>query len=203
MSQRLAPASRVVIVLAACVLLAACATREPRPAGAWLDERQAWFDAHPQWQISGRVSLSDGQRGGSLGFSWRAEGDEHRIHLRTSAGGRQWRLRFSPGEAVLEGSEVDRLSGPNPDPLVEEAVGWPIPVHALSWWIRGLVPPRGGDIQFADDGTLAGVTGPVWTLEYQHFNQVEGRLLPTRMEARSDRYTVRLAIRDWQFGSSE
>lgn len=203
MSVRLVPAGRIAIVLVACLVLAACATREQRPAGAWLEERQAWFDAHPQWQISGRVSLSDGQRGGSLGFNWEAEGDEHRIHLRTSAGGRQWRLRFSPEDAELEGSEVGQLSGSNPDPLVERAVGWPIPVYALSWWIRGLLPPGGGDIRFADDGTLAGVTGPAWTLEYKHFNQVEGRLLPTRMEARSDKYTVRLAIRDWRFGASE
>ncbi|WP_376695340.1 lipoprotein insertase outer membrane protein LolB [Wenzhouxiangella sp. EGI_FJ10305] len=203
MSERFGSVGRIAIVLAACLVLAACATREQRPAGAWLEERQSWFDEHPQWQISGRVSLSDGQRGGSLGFSWEAEGDEHRIHLRTSAGGRQWRLRFSPDDAVLQGSEVGRLSGSNPDPLVERAVGWPIPVYALSWWIRGLVPPGGGDIRFADDGTLAGVTGPVWMLEYQHFNQVEGRLLPTRMEARSDEYTVRLVIRNWRFGASE
>lgn len=203
MSQRLCSAPRIVIILAACLVLAACATREPRPAGAWLDERQAWFDTHPQWQISGRVGLHDGERGGSLGFNWQARGEEHRIHLRTSAGGRQWQLRFSPHGAVLEGSEVGRLSGYSPDPLVERAVGWPIPVDAFSWWIRGLVPPGGGDARFADDGTLAGVTGPAWTLEYQRFTQIEGRLLPTRMEARSDKYTVRLVIRDWQFGAPE
>ncbi|WP_376690479.1 lipoprotein insertase outer membrane protein LolB [Wenzhouxiangella sp. EGI_FJ10409] len=199
---RPAPAAlaRVAILLAAGLLLVACAGREQRPAGAWLDEREAWFDDHPNWNISGRLGLHDGERGGSLGFTWRAEGEEHRIHLRTSAGGQQWRLRFSPGRAVLEGSEVGRLTGDDPDPLVEEAIGWPIPVHALSWWIRGLLPPGGGDLRFADDGTLAGVNGPVWTLDYQHFKSYEGRLLPTRMEGRSGDYRVRFLIADWRFG---
>ncbi|MDZ7790171.1 MAG: lipoprotein insertase outer membrane protein LolB [Xanthomonadales bacterium] len=191
---------RTALLLVVCLLLAACATREPRPAGAWLEEREAWFDAHPDWNISGRVGLHDGERGGSLGFTWRSEGDEQLIHLRTSAGGQQWRLRFSPARAVLEGNEVGRLTGDNPDPLVEEAIGWPIPVYALSWWIRGLVPPGGGDLRFADDGTLAGVRGPVWTLDYQHFKSYEGRLLPTRMEARSGDYRVRILIADWRFG---
>lgn len=200
MSERAAGIPRLIILIGACVLLAACATREQRPAGAWLEERQAWFDEHPEWNISGRVGLRDGNRGGSLGFTWEAEGDDHRIHLRTSAGGRQWRLRFTPDAAVLEGTDVGRLAGRSPDPLVEEAVGWPIPVYALSWWIRGLVPPGGGEVEFAEDGTLAGVDGPVWTLAYQRFDHFEGRLLPTRLVARSGEYTVRIAIGDWTFG---
>lgn len=191
---------RIALLSAACLLLAACAAREQRPAGAWLEEREAWFEAQSDWRITGRVGLHDGERGGSLGFTWRSEGEEHLIHLRTSAGGRQWRLRFSPGRSVLDGSEVGRLTGEHPDPLVEEAVGWPIPVHALSWWIRGLVPPAGGDLRFAEDGTLAGVHGPIWTLDYQHFKTFEEELLPTRMEARSGDYRVRIFIADWRFG---
>lgn len=195
-----AKCGRPAALIALCLLLAACATREPRPAGAWLGEREAWFAEHPNWRISGRVGLHDGQRGGSLGFSWRAEGGEHRIHLRTAAGGRQWRLWFGPDGARLQGSEVGRLSGATPDPLVERAVGWPIPVHALAWWIRGLVPPEGGEIRFADDGTLEGVQGAGWTLDYQRFEEVDARLLPTRLEARSGQYRVRIAIGDWQLG---
>lgn len=191
---------RPAVVLAATALLAACATRETRPDGAWLEEREAWFAAHPEWTISGRVGLSDGRRGGSLAFSWEARDDVHRIHLRTTTGGSQWRLHFSPGRAVLEGTDVGRLSAPDPDPLVEEAVGWPIPVRALSWWIRGLLPPEGGAIRFAEDGSLARVIDPVWTLDYQRFSLVEGQLLPVRLQAESDPHRVRLVIRDWRFG---
>lgn len=200
MSESIRKAIRFAVLSVACLLLAACATREPRPAGSWLEERQAWFDEHPDWNISGRVGLSDGNRGGSLGFTWQAEGDAHRIHLKTSTGGRQWRLHFTPGHAVLEGTDVGRLEGRSPDPLVEHAVGWPIPVDALSWWIRGLLPPGGGEVEFAEDGTLAGVNGPIWTLEFQRFDQVEGRLLPTRLVARSGDYSVRIAVGEWKFG---
>ncbi|HSH27522.1 MAG TPA: outer membrane lipoprotein LolB, partial [Wenzhouxiangella sp.] len=114
-----------------------------------------------------------------------------------------WRLHFSPASAVLRGSDVGRLTGTRPDPLVEEAIGWPIPVRDLSWWIRGLLPPEGGEVRFAEDGTLAGVSDASWTLEYSRFEQVKGRLLPTRLKARSDPYTVRIAIADWEFESPE
>jgi outer membrane lipoprotein LolB len=191
---------RVSLLVLVVVLLSACATREPRPAGAWLQERQSWFEERDAWTIDGRVGLSDGERGGSLAFTWQAAGEEHHIHLRTTTGGRQWRLNFSPGYALLEGSDVDRLVASHPDPIVEEAVGWPIPMQALAWWIRGLLPPGGGRARFAEDGTLEGISDPVWQLSYQRFSDVEGQLLPTRLQAESDPYRVRIVIRDWRFG---
>lgn len=191
---------RLLMVVSACLVLAACASREPRPEGAWLTEREAWFRDHPVWTISGRVGLSDGRRGGSLAFRWQADNDHHTIHLSTTTGGKQWRLEFSPGRAVLEGSDVGKLEGEDPDPLVERAVDWPIPVRDLAWWIRGLLPPGPGEVRFNDDGTLAGVDDPVWTLDYRRFSEVEGRLLPVLLQAESEPYRVRVAIRKWRFG---
>lgn len=184
------------------VLAAGCATREPRPEGAWLDEREALFAAHPAWSVNGRVALSDGRRGGSLAFDWSADGQVHEVRLKTMTGGRQWHLRFGPAQAALEGSDVGLLCGPDPEPLVEAAVGWPIPVSELAWWIRGIVPP-GSDsaIRFAADGTLASASSPPWEIAFERFDDGTGELLPARIEARSADYRVRLVLRGWNLES--
>ena len=184
------------------VLASGCALREPRPDGAWLDEREALFAAHPVWSVTGRVGLSDGRRGGSLAFDWSADGDHHEVRLQTVTGGRQWRLRFGPTRAVLEGSEVGILQGRDPEPLVEAAVGWPIPIGELAWWIRGIVPPGGGSqVRFAADGTLEAASSPPWDIEFQRFDRRMGELLPVRIEANSADYRVRLVLRRWNLGS--
>lgn len=193
--------ARVLAVLLLSLLLAACASREVREQGSWLSERQALFNEQPVWSVSGRVALSDGEQGGSLSFQWRAEGSRHEIALRTVAGGRQWRLVFDDELAELEGSDVDRLIGPDPDPLVEQAVGWPIPVADLVWWIRGLVPPeRTTTTEFADDGTLAFARAPPWSLEFQRYSDFDTTVLPSRLQADSSPYRVRMVLRNWQFG---
>jgi len=194
----------LILAAAALSVLSGCATREPRPEGEWLVERQAWFQAHPVWSVSGRLGLSDGDRGGTLSMRWRADGEQHEVLLRTVAGGRQWRLEMTPEHSVLTGSEIGTLAGPDPDVLVERAVGWPIPVRWMSRWLRGLPAPAGAEARYAEDGTLAGLDWREWSLDFQRWRELEGgnALLPAKVEARSPPYRVRAALSGWRFDRS-
>lgn len=176
-----------------------CAALPERPPGAWLDEREALFAEYPRWSVRGRLGLSDGERGGSLAVDWRADGTHHQVGLRTLAGGRQWRLEFGPGYAVLEGSEVGQLIGTDPEPLVEEALGWSIPVSWMARWVRGLPAPEGARLRFAPDGSLARLDHPPWVLEFQRWREIpaDGVLLPVRLQATSGSYRVRAVLSDW------
>lgn len=190
--------------LVAALLLSACASLETRPEGAWLSERQAWFAARPDWSVEGRLGLSDGERGGSLAMRWKADGDVHRVRLRTLVGGRQWLLRIEPGYAVLTGSEVGRIEGPDPDVLVERAVGWPIPVRHMSQWLRGLPAPPEARVEFAETGALTALAWRDWRLAFRRWTPPgeHGVLLPARVDAVRPPHEVRAALRNWRFGSS-
>jgi outer membrane lipoprotein LolB len=157
---------------------------------------------HPVWSVSGRAAIRDGERGGQVAFDWQARGDHHRVHLRTVTGGRRWLLEFEPGFAELEGTDVGRIVGPDPNELVEAAVGWAIPVVELSDWIRGLVAETHGKVEFAPDGTLRRVALDPWELSYQRFDEVDGQLMPARLEAESPPYRVRLVLRSWKWQSA-
>lgn len=180
------------------LVLTACAPREVRPPGDWMERREQLFAAYPAWMVAGRIGLSDGRRQGSLSFDWRAEGEHHRIGLRTGVGGKQWRLEFGPGYALLEGSDVDQLIGVSPDPLVEAAVGWPIPVTLMTDWIRGLPAPPGASLSFDNDGTLSGLIYDGWELQYTRYREYFENLLPQRLEANSGPNRVRIVVGSWE-----
>ena len=188
-------------VLSTVLLATGCALREPRPEGAWLAERQAWFSEHPRWSVRGRLGLSDGQRGGSLSMTWTADGADHLVLLRTVAGGRQWRLEMTPSGSVLTGSDIGRLQGPDPDLLVERAVGWPIPVRWMSAWLRGLPAPAAARTDYADDGALQALGWAGWRLDFDRWKQLDGDgvLLPIRVTAENPPHRVRAALSGWRF----
>lgn len=194
---------RFAAVLILCVVIAGCAVREPRPEGAWAEERLAFFESRSEWAVSGRAALRDGRRGGQLSFAWEAEGEHHTIDLKTVTGGKRWRLRFGPGYAELEGSDVGFMIDERPEPLVEAAVGWPIPVSQLKDWIRGLVSDQSERVSFAGDGTIESLSGESWGLVYRRYDSFDGVLMPVLLEAESDPYRVRLAMRDWNWPASE
>ena len=187
------------------LLTTGCALREPRPEGAWLAERQAWFNQHPKWSVNGRLGLSDGDRGGSLSMTWTAEGARHLVLLRTVVGGRQWRLEMTPYGSTLTGSDIGRLHGPDPDLLVERAVGWPIPVRWMSEWLRGLPAPEGAGTRYAEDGALRALEWAGWQLDFNRWNQLGGNgvLLPARVTAEKSPYRVRAALSGWRFAAGD
>lgn len=193
------------LVLLVLLVGGCAANRETRPQGAWLDDRSAWLDAHPRWSLKGRLGLSDGERGGTLAFDWSAEGDRHQVHLRTLAGGRQWRLEFGPGGALLSGTDMDPQSGPDADLLVREATGWPIPVRWMTHWLLGLPAPERAALNFAEDGTLAALAVDDWTLDFNRFAVPPGYsvLMPARIEARLPPYRIRAALTGWSFRAPE
>ena len=170
------------------VLLSACATPIRTTDSMAERDREQWFADHDRWAVTGRLGLSDGERGGQLSFRWLAEADIHEVDISTVTGGQRWQLRYGPDMAELVGSDFERRVASDPDHLVSEAVGWPVPVQALAYWIRDLTPPAG----------LNGADAH-WALSIQRYTETEaGLLLPARLQAEQPPYRVRIALRNWQ-----
>lgn len=181
-------------------LLSGCALREQRAEGEWLAERESWFDIYPDWRVTGRLSVSDGEQGGQMSFDWRGQGTQHDLRLRSALGGKQWRLMFNETGALIEGSDMGLLRSDDPDLLVSEVVGWPIPVSQLAWWLRGLKASETDQVSFAEDGTMATIGQGEWTLNYVRYEQPsEGPLMPERVEALRAPYRVRMILRTWRW----
>ena len=192
--------TRKLLLMMVALGLSACAVHQPRPQGAWMADRDAWFETHPHWGVSGRLALSDGERGGQMAFDWRAEGSQHEVQLRTMASGKRWRLLFNEWGALLEGSDIGLLRGPDPDALVAEVVGWPIPVRQLAYWLRGHNGSDAETLIFAADGTIESIVAPPWVLAYQRFGvPAEGPPMPIRIQASSSPHQVRVVLRDWRW----
>ncbi len=193
------------------VTLAACRGVPERAdnASSWLAERQAFFAAHPHWQASGRMAIRDGGKGISVNFDWINQGDQFELRLRSSGG--RWVMHSRPGFAELEGTRIGYLQADSAEPLVEQALGWSVPVAYLQSWMRALPAPPDARISFAGDGSVLEINHQAWRIGYQTYAQIElagdiglapaqsgSLLLPTRLDAGKDQYNIKVLISDWQ-----
>lgn len=195
--------SRLALLLFLLMLLSAGGCRwDTRPdasTGTWVSERQALFMQLGQWRAQGRMAISNGEEGGSVGFVLNdTQLGELRLNLSSASG--RWRLLAGPEGAELEGHRIPRRTAPYPEPLVEEALGWYLPVSLMRDWIRGLPAPSDARQIFASNGSLQRLEHADWEIDYERFREVDGHWLPQKIVARSGPYQVTLVILNWRLG---
>lgn len=210
-------AVRLCAFACAILLLSGCATlRDQAAAPAPLPESQRTEAEAAQtareaalqgriWDMTGRVALSNGRRGGSGRIEWHGDvaGRNYVVSLSAPVTRQSWRLTGDAFGATLEGLEGGPRTGSDAVILLREATGWEIPVRALSAWMVGARAPSefgSATLEFAADRTLAGLSQGGWTVRYADWrtggfagvNAMPGRIEATRGEAR-----VRLIVDDW------
>ena len=162
------------------------------------------MDAIPDWSLSGRLSLDDGDQGGSGKLQWQIASGQSTIDFHGAMGRGAWHLESGPDYAVLKLADGNEYSAPAVDTLVKRQVGWPIPVTALQWWVRGVAAPGPVDgREFGDDGLLTRLNQFGWQIDFNRYSSGSGIAMPTRLDARQTNYRVKLAIGRWTLAGNE
>jgi outer membrane lipoprotein LolB len=151
-------------MLRACLLavsllsLAGCATL-PRPPDA-------------QRTHSGRFAatlVQDGKGENTTGrFTLSVDAERLLLDLATPLGTTLARVESGPQGATLRvpgNGGMREASGPNPEALAEELLGWPLPADGIGDWILGRpMPGRPADMQ-GDRAAPTTITQDGWTIE--------------------------------------
>lgn len=200
---------RPILLLVLLALLAGCSSLAPRESLKGPGTAAAW-KAHKQkitpldgWQISGKVGIRAQNAGksesGSATLFWLQRQDYYDIRLSGPLGRGATRLTGHPGEVSLEVASQGRYQASSAEALLEENLGWSLPVSHLFWWVRGL-PASGSRSRLAldSDSRLARLEQDGWQVEYLRYAEHDGYWLPERIKLHGPNIDVTLVIKDWQ-----
>lgn len=191
---------RAVVVLSV-LGLASCAGQAERPAAgsgaAGQAAREAALAAATHWSFTGRLAVDTGQDAGNARIEWSQRGEDFEIRLSAPVTRQSWWLKREAGRARIEGLDSGVRQGPDAEALLREATGWQVPVDALAAWVRGRrADPAAARLDFDPAGLPAILEEAGWTVEYRAW-QPGQPALPSRVFARREGATVRLAIERW------
>ena len=166
-------------------------------------ERASRLDAIPEWGLVGRISLDDGDHGGSGRLQWDVRSDSSELDFHGAMGRGAWHLQIGPEGATLKEANGAEQAAPGVNDLIQDRMGWPIPVDALQWWVRGLAAPGAIEGEKLDpEGLLINLEQFGWSVDFNRYDSVAGVVLPKRLNATRDNYRVKLAISRWQMDMS-
>ncbi|MCD6006501.1 lipoprotein insertase outer membrane protein LolB [Vreelandella alkaliphila] len=198
---------RLLLAGIALLTLAGCATQAPvddggRQAGQW-ERQQADVEAFDTWTLVGKAGLRTPQENTSANLDW----NQHPHYFRMLISG-----PFGGGRSVLEGREGrfslttsdGRFEAETPEALMEEQLGWSLPVRAMPNWVRGL-PGEHASYQLESDelGFPNHLQQDGWEIDYRDWEQVEGMWLPRRLVMNYGDLRITLVVNQWQSTNSD
>lgn len=191
--------------LAACaavVFLAGCASQAPqddggRQSGDW-DDQKAEVETFETWTLVGKAGLRTPEENTSANLDW----NQHPYYFRMLISG-----PFGGGRTVLEGREGrfslsnsdGRFEAESPEALMEEQLGWALPVSAMPDWVRGL-PGDHDSYQLETDelGFPSHLKQDGWDIDYRDWERFEGMWLPRRLVMNYDDIRITLVVNEWR-----
>ena len=160
--------------------------------------RSGVLTAAEGWALKGRLAVNDGEEGGSGHLRWQQHGQTSSMNFRGAFGRGAWQLHADENGAVLEWADGEVHRADNAGELIEQWLGWSIPVNALAWWVRGLTAPGDWDLRRLNaQGNLEKLSQLGWVIEYGRYRDAGRVSMPMKLTARRQSYTVKFAIQDW------
>lgn len=202
---------RTLIVLSMLLWLAGCATQRVRPGAEataahiaqgerLLSERESALFERENFDLSGRIAISDGKDGGSGRFEWEQRGRAFSLRFYAPISAQNWRLEVQPGQALLIESNGAVRVADSAEELLARELNWHLPADALRYWVLGMrAPGAESEAEYADDGRLASLRQRGWEIRYIDFEAEGDPPLPRKLYARSGDHQVRISVRRWSF----
>ena len=187
-----------VIVLAGCSQFGELSQR-PRQWQHWQEAQQQLVS----WDMHARsvVILAGGVY--YVGLNWRRDDSGMVLLIEAPFGQGVFRIESSSAIPPLhqlflpDGQVYQNRSAAA---LLEQAIGWSIPISGLEFWIRGLPQPDSRYTkQFSPQGQLKSIRQDGWSISYlDYFDGKESIHLPRRLELMREDITLKLVIENWQ-----
>jgi outer membrane lipoprotein LolB len=195
-------------VVLAFVLLGGCEMLPDvlQPAAVADPERQfelrrVDLAALDSWRATGRLGLKTPGDGFTATVAWTNSKAEWQLRLRGPLGQGTVQLAGTQDAVKLTTADGKTVEAPSADVLVQQALGWAIPVAGLRYWIVGDIDPdspisalrldQGGLLEYLEQGG--------WTIDYAAYLDADGRAMPSQIVMRNGDVEVRIVVLRWRF----
>lgn len=192
--------TRLLAPLLMLTLLAGCAVRPPAEApeerGPWADQAAA-VEALTAWDLIARVGLRTPEEATSANLDWRQTPFHYRLLLTGPFGSGRSTLEGREGRVSLTTPE-GRFEAESPEALLQEQLGWSLPVSALDHWVRGLPAAGPHDLEQDERGYPRRLHQAGWAIDYRDWTWAQGLWLPRRLVMEYNGLRVTLVVNEWR-----
>lgn len=186
--------------LTALLLVSACETNRPhkveggKPSPAWTSQER-YLSELATWEMNGRV-------GSGLGFSgqldWIQHSNQSYVKVRGPLGIGALEIAGNAEQVSLKDKHGVRTVV-NPDQVLRDDYGLPLPLDYLRWWMLGIAAPNeNAGYQFDSNGNAAEIHQAGWRVALSSYQPYGcDVILPRKMTLLNGDHKLKVIIKQW------
>ena len=134
------------------------------------------------WRETGMMAYRDKQQNFVASYVWQNTPKESHIHLLGPLGVWRAELTMQLHHVELALSDGRRFTSTQPEKLMQQYLGWSIPVKELHYWLWGMVDPNvPAKIKRNSAGELVQIQQKDWLVNITAYQNFNGYHLPSRL----------------------
>jgi outer membrane lipoprotein LolB len=187
--------------LAACADLTpwrseAVQTAFPAPGERHADQVRAFDD----WRLAGRLAVQRADKGFSADINWRQSHHDFDLKVMAPLNGGTFHLNGGARKVELITPDGESFSAARPETLMQDHLGWSIPLDGTRYWIRGIPDPASAASQEITDeqGRWTDFEQNRWRVSILDYVKLDDIDLPRRLYLTRDDLKVRIVVKHWE-----
>ena len=201
-------AASVVLAIGAA-LLAGCETlRDLLPTRPGVADPEPAWQTHAEelsrlrsWSLHGTLAVRPaGGDASRVTVRWRQSPDSYLVRFMGPLGVGLFEVEGSATAVEARFPDGRRTSAASPEALLEQEIGWSVPLEGLRYWIVGAPVPdvAPSKMELDDLGRLARLEQAGWTVVYEQYDTVDGLSLPERIRFSNASVDATVVVRRWK-----
>lgn len=191
------------LFLIICVFLTACATvpiqEVPLNQNISWNTRASQLNTISEWKLQGAVALATSHGGQNASMTWQQDKANYQIDLFGPLGVGHITLKGDANNVVLL-ANGKTIQASSPEMLMQEVLGWQLPISHLYYWVRGIPAPNlAKTMTFDPYHHLLTLSQQGWIIQYQRYSNVQGVDVPTKILLKNGELRVVIVISDWDW----
>ena len=196
---------RYLLLLIVTLLLSGCASMQapttPAPGNHKLSwqARQVQLKNIQSWKLNGVIALRTYEaKGGTASLRWDQQNANYTLQLFGPLGAGSVILAGTAHQVTLHTANNQTYTATNPETLLQEKMGWRLPVSNLYYWVRGLPSPDSSPKTWFDENNhLIKLYQDGWQIDYGNYQAADNIDLPGKITLLNPQIRVRMIIKQW------
>jgi outer membrane lipoprotein LolB len=158
------------------------------------------MEALTRWDLNGRIAIETSEDGFNAVMKWAQDGDSYSIRIIAPFGQGTYELRGDGRKVIMQTAENKIFSAASPELLMQETLGWSMPVKGLQYWVRGIPDPDlpMESIDINESGHMTGLRQGDWDILVKAYREIDDLGFPVKLFMSNERLRIRLAVQQWR-----